>query len=88
MIKEWNIQWRYAWIICSSKILCNIKKKTYITYQKEPDQTCWNCLNMILRISCLDNIEQYKNWSALKSPESVENIPQNFEQINKNSLIE
>lgn len=43
---------------------------------------------MILRINCLDNIEKYKNWSALKSPESVENIPQNFEQINKNSLIE
>lgn len=43
---------------------------------------------MILRINCLDNIEKYKNLSALKSPESVENIPQNFEQINKNSLIE
>lgn len=65
-----------------------ILKNPYITHQNEPDQTCWNGLNIILRINCLDNIEKYKNWSALKSPESVENIPQNFEQINKISLIE
>lgn len=35
---------------------------------------CWNGLNMILRINCLDNIEKYKNLSVLKLLELVENI--------------